>query len=152
IIPAPFDLRLITRVPFAVAKAAMEGGVARRPIVDMDGYASQLASRLDPVAGWVASIIEQVRSSPRRIIFAEGEQPQIARAANAFLNMALGQPVLIGRQENVAEAFATAGIEFTDAIETHDTSRDERRHEYVEFLYARLQRQGYLLRDCQRLV
>ncbi len=152
IIPAPFDPRLIKRVPLAVAKAAMETGVARRPIVDMDGYAAQLAGRLDPVAGWLANIIAQVRNAPKRIIFAEGEQPQIARAANAFLNLGLGQPVLIGREGHVAEAFATAGLEFTDAIETHDTSRDERRHEYAEFLYARLQRQGYLLRDCQRLV
>jgi len=152
IIPAPFDPRLIKRVPLAVAKAAMETGVARRPIVDMDGYAAQLAGRLDPVAGWLANIIAQVRSSPKRIIFAEGEQPQIARAANAFLNLGLGQPVLIGREGHVAEAFASAGLEFTDAIETHDTSRDDRRHEYAEFLYARLQRKGYLLRDCQRLV
>jgi malate dehydrogenase (oxaloacetate-decarboxylating)(NADP+) len=133
VIPAPFDPRLITRVPLAVAKAAMETGVARRPIVDMDGYAAQLSGRLDPVAGWLASIITQVRSAPKRIIFAEGEQPQVARAANAFLNLGLGQPVLIGREGSVAEAFAAAGIEFTSAIETHDTSRDERRHEYAEF-------------------
>jgi malate dehydrogenase (oxaloacetate-decarboxylating)(NADP+) len=152
IIPAPFDPRLISRVPLAVAKAAMETGVARRPIVDMDGYAAQLSGRLDPVAGWLASIIAQVRNAPKRIIFAEGEQPQVARAANAFLNLGLGQPVLIGREGHVAEAFATAGLELPEAIETHDTSRDERRHEYAEFLYARLQRQGYLLRDCQRLV
>ena len=152
IIPAPFDPRLIKRVPLAVARAAMETGVARRPIVDMDGYAAQLAGRLDPVAGWLANIIAQVRSSPKRIIFAEGEQPAIARAANAFHTLGLGQPVLIGREGHVAEAFATAGLEFTDAVETHDTSRDDRRHEYAEFLYARLQRQGFLLRDCQRLV
>jgi malate dehydrogenase (oxaloacetate-decarboxylating)(NADP+) len=152
IIPAPFDPRLIYRVPPAVAKAAMETGVARRPIVDMDGYVSQLSGRLDPVAGWLASIISQVRTSPKRIIFAEGEQPQVARAANAFHNLGLGEPVLIGREPNVREAFAAAGIEFTNGIETHDTSRDERRHEYAEFLYARLQRKGYLLRDCQRLV
>jgi malate dehydrogenase (oxaloacetate-decarboxylating)(NADP+) len=152
IIPAPFDPRLIHRVPPAVAKAAMETGVARRPIVDMDGYVSQLSGRLDPVAGWLASIIQQVRSAPKRIIFAEGEQPQVARAANAFHNLGLGEPVLIGREPNVREAFAAAGIEFANGIETHDTSRDERRHEYAEFLYARLQRKGYLLRDCQRLV
>src|SRR5262245_9211430 len=152
IIPAPFDPRLISRVPLAVAKAAMESGVARRPIVDIEAYAARLSGRLDPVAGWLASIIAQVRNAPKRIIFAEGEQPQIARAANAFLNLGLGQPVLIGREGNVAQAFATAGIEFTDAVETHDTSRDDRRHEYAEFLYARLQRQGFLLRDCQRMV
>ena len=76
----------------------------------------------------------------------------MARAANSFLNMGLGQPVLIGRLPIIKEAFASAGIEFTGAIETHDTSGDDRRHEYAEFLYSRLQRKGYLLRDCQRLV
>ena len=87
IIPAPFDPRLISHVPPAVAKAAMETGVARRPIVDMEGYVAQLSGRLDPVAGWLHSIFSQVRNAPKRIIFAEGEQPQIARAANAFHNM-----------------------------------------------------------------
>jgi malate dehydrogenase (oxaloacetate-decarboxylating)(NADP+) len=152
IIPAPFDPRLITHVPPAVAKAAMETGVARKPIVDMDGYVSRLGARLDPVAGWLGGILSQVRNAPKRIIFAEGEQPQVARAANSFLNMGLGQPVLIGRLPIIKEAFASAGIEFTDAIETHDTSGDDRRHEYADFLYSRLQRKGYLLRDCQRLV
>jgi malate dehydrogenase (oxaloacetate-decarboxylating)(NADP+) len=152
IIPAPFDPRLITHVPLAVAKAAMETGVARKPIVDMEGYVGRLSARLDPVAGWLGSILSRVRSSPKRIIFAEGEQPQIARAANSFLNMGLGQPVLIGRLPIIKAAFAAAGIEFTGAIETHDTSGDDRRHEYAEFLYSRLQRKGYLLRVCQRLV
>ena len=91
IIPAPFDPRLITHVPLAVAKAAMDTGVARKPIVDMDGYVAQLSGRLDPVAGWLHSIFSQVRNAPKRIIFAEGEQPPIARAANAFHNAGLGQ-------------------------------------------------------------
>ena len=153
IIPAPFDPRLITHVPPAVAKAAMDTGVARKPIVDMDGYVARLSGRLDPVAGWLHTIFAQVRNAPKRIIFAEGEQPQIARAANAFHNLGLGQPVLIGRaRAHQARPSPRAGIAFTDAIETHDTSRDDRRHEYAEFLYSRLQRKGYLLRDCQRLV
>jgi malate dehydrogenase (oxaloacetate-decarboxylating)(NADP+) len=152
IIPAPFDPRLISHVAPAVARAAMETGVARRPIVDMDGYVAQLSGRLDPVAGWLASIFSQVRNAPKRIIFAEGEQPQIARAANAFHNLGLGQPVLIGRLAPIREAFASAGIGFSEAIETHDTSTDARRQEYAEFLYSRMQRKGYLLRDCQRLV
>jgi malate dehydrogenase (oxaloacetate-decarboxylating)(NADP+) len=152
IIPAPFDPRLISRVSPAVAKAAMESGVARKPIVDMEGYVAQLSGRLDPVAGWLHSIFSQVRHAPKRIVFAEGEQPQIARAANAFHNAGLGRPILIGRHTPIREAFETAGVGLTDVIEMHDTSQAERRHEYAEFLYARLQRKGYLLRDCQRLV
>jgi malate dehydrogenase (oxaloacetate-decarboxylating)(NADP+) len=152
IIPAPFDPRLISRVAPAVARAAMETGVARRPIVDMEGYISQLSGRLDPVAGWLASVFSQVRANPKRIVFAEGEQTQVVRAANAYLNLGLGTPILIGRKEVIREAFETAGIQYTKAIEMHDTSNDARRDEYAQFLYARLQREGYLLRDCQRLV
>jgi malate dehydrogenase (oxaloacetate-decarboxylating)(NADP+) len=152
IIPAPFDPRLITHVPPAVAKAAMDTGVARRPIVDMDAYAARLSGRLDPVAGWLHSIFGQVRNAPRRIVFAEGEQPQVARAANAFHNAGLGHPILIGRGAPIRAAFDSAGIGMSDVIEMHDTSLDDRRQEYAEFLFGRLQRKGYLLRDCQRLV
>ena len=130
----------------------METGVARKPIVDMEAYVARLSGRLDPVAGWLHSIFSQVRHAPKRIIFTEGEQPPIARAANAFHNAGLGRPILIGRHAPIKEAFATAGIGLTDVIEMHDTSLAERRHEYAEFLYTRLQRKGYLLRDCQRLV
>jgi malate dehydrogenase (oxaloacetate-decarboxylating)(NADP+) len=152
IIPAPFDPRLITHVPLAVAKAAMETGVARRPIVDMEAYRARLSGRLDPVAGWLHSIFGQVRNAPKRIVFAEGEQPQVARAANAFHNAGLGRPILIGRGAPIQNAFDSAGIQLTDVIEMHDTSLDDRRQEYSEFLFSRLQRKGYLLRDCQRLV
>jgi malate dehydrogenase (oxaloacetate-decarboxylating)(NADP+) len=152
IIPAPFDPRLITHVPLAVAKAAMDTGVARRPIVDMEGYAARLSARLDPVAAWLHSIFAQVRHAPKRIVFAEGEQPQVARAANAFHNAGLGRAILVGRRAPICEAFDAAGIGLTDVIEMHDTSLDERRQEYAEFLFARLQRKGHLLRDCQRLV
>lgn len=152
IIPAPFDPRLITHVPLAVAKAAMESGVARKPIVDMDAYVARLSGRLDPVAGWLQSIFDRVKNEPRRIVFAEGEQPQVARAANAFLQAGLGKPVLIGREGPIREAFEQAGIEMSDAFERHDTSLDARREEYAEFLFCRLQRKGYLLSDCMRLV
>ena len=152
IIPAPFDPRLITHVPPAVAKAAMETGVARRPIVDMDAYVAQLSGRLDPVAGWLQTIFDRVKNEPKRIVFAEGEQPQVARAANAFLQAGLGTPVLIGREEPTREAFKAAGLEGSRSFERHDTSLSERRDEYAEFLYQRLQRSGYLLSDCMRLV
>jgi malate dehydrogenase (oxaloacetate-decarboxylating)(NADP+) len=152
IIPAPFDPRLITHVPPAVAKAAMESGVARKPIADMDAYVAQLSGRLDPVAGWLQTIFDRVKNEPKRIIFAEGEQPQVARAANAFLNAGLGKPILIGREEPIREAFQTAGIELTGAFQRHDTSLDSRIEAYAEHLYQRLQRNGYLLSDCLRLV
>ncbi len=152
IIPAPFDPRLISSIPPAVAKAAMDSGVARRTIVDMEGYSSHLSGRLDPVAGWLQSIFEKVRQNPKRVVFAEGEQEQVVRAANAFLNHGLGRPILIGRESNIKNSFLTTGVKFRDAFEIHNSQNSDRAQEYTEFLYARLQRDGYLKRDCQRMV
>ena len=95
IIPAPFDPRLIIDVPLAVAKAAMETGVARKPITDFDAYVGRLAGRLNPVAGWLQSIFETVRRNPKRVIFAEGEEPAVIRAANAYLRNNFGEALLV---------------------------------------------------------
>lgn len=152
IIPVPFDPRLISHVPPAVAKAAMDLGVARRPIIDMTGYSAGLSARLDPVAGLLHNVFEKVRENPKRVVFAEGEEEQVVRAAAAFLNAALGQPVLIGREALIMEAFKSTGVEFREEMEIHNARDSHRNDEYSEFLYGRLQRQGYLLRDCQRMV
>ena len=152
IIPAPFDPRLISAIPPAVAKAAMDSGVARRTLVDLDAYAAQLSGRLDPITGWLQSIFEKVKQSPKRVVFAEGEQEQVVRAANAFLNHGLGTPVLIGREENIASAFQATGVKMRDEFEIYNASKSERADEYTEFLFSRLQRDGYLKRDCQRMV
>ena len=152
IIPAPFDPRLISAIPPAVAKAAMDSGVARRTIADLEGYASHLSGRLDPVAGWLVSIFEKVRQNPKRMVFAEGEQEQVVRAANAFLNHGLGTPVLIGREENIKTSFQATGVRMRDEFEIHDSQISDRVEEYTDFLYSRLQREGYLKRDCQRMV
>jgi malate dehydrogenase (oxaloacetate-decarboxylating)(NADP+) len=152
IIPAPFDPRLISRVPPAVAQAAMDSGVARRPIVDMDAYVSRLNARLDPVADWLHSIFEQVRASPRRIVFAEGEDPAVIRAANSYVAQGLGTPVLVGTESVVRERFREAGVRLRDAFEIVDIRSSPLTEEFTEFLYARLQRRGFLKRDCLRLV
>lgn len=152
IIPVPFDPRLISHVPPAVAKAAMDSGVARRPIVDLEAYKATLSARLDPVAGTLQTIFNKVRQNPKRVVFAEGEEEQVIRAANAFYNAGLGQPVLIGRTEEIMEGFKAAGIEYREQIEIDNAAVSGRNTEYADFLYARLQRSGYLQRDCQRLV
>jgi len=152
IIPAPFDPRLMSHVSPAVAKAAMDSGVARRPIADMEAYVARLEARLDPASGWLHTIFAKVRKEPRRVVFAEGEQTQVVRAANSFLNLGLGQPILIGREAAVREAFEMTGIELTDQFALHDASKSGYRDDYADFLYARLQRKGYLLGDCRRLV
>ncbi|MGF1622279.1 MAG: NADP-dependent malic enzyme [Rhodomicrobiaceae bacterium] len=152
IIPAPFDPRLISRIPAAVAKAAMDSGVARKPIVDMDAYAARLDARLDPAASFLHSIFSQLRQTPKRVVFAEGEEQQVVRASNAFYNAGLGTPVLVGRTEQIKETFRGAGIPCRDAVEIHNARDSQHNREYAEFLYSRLQRKGYLFRDCQRMV
>src|SRR5436305_482769 len=101
IIPVPFDPRLISAVPLAVAKAAMDTGVARKPIVDMEAYRSQLRSRLDPIAGLLQRIYERLRRRPQRVVFAEGEEEQVIRAATSFVHEQLGTALLLGREERV---------------------------------------------------
>ncbi|MEZ5908052.1 MAG: NADP-dependent malic enzyme [Hyphomicrobiaceae bacterium] len=152
IIPAPFDPRLISHVPPAVAKAAMESGVARKPIVDLDGYVSALSGRLDPVSGWLQSTFEKVRLEPKRVVFAEGEETAVVRAANAFVGLGLGEVVLVGREKQVKEAFKTCGIKLRPEITIANARMSDHNREYADFLYERLQRQGYLKRDCQRIV
>ncbi len=152
IIPVPFDPRLISAIPAAVAAAAMESGVARRPIVDMEGYRHELSARLDPIAGTLQRIQSKIRRSPKRIVFAEGEEEQVIRAAFAFANGGLGQPILVGRDEQVRETIAALGLELRDDIEIVNARLSSRNADYAEFLYARLQRHGYLFRDCQRMV
>ncbi len=153
IIPVPFDPRLITVIPAAVARAAMETGVARRPIVDMAEYQAQLSARRDPVAGALQRIVERVRRFPKRVVFAEGEEEQVIRAAMSFVNQGLGTAVLVGREERIKQTAAAAGVDLVDKnVEIHNAALSHRNGIYAQFLYERLQRQGYLLRDCQRLI
>jgi malate dehydrogenase (oxaloacetate-decarboxylating)(NADP+) len=154
IIPVPFDPRLIHTIPMAVARAAMDTGVARRPIVDMKAYKAQLSARRDPVAGTLNRIFERVRKMPRRVVFAEGEEERVIRAALSFVNQGLGRAILVGREERIFETAAQAGIDLEgrDGIEIHNARLSHRNSTYAQFLYERLQRKGYLFRDCQRLI
>ncbi len=156
IIPNAFDPRLITRIPPAVAKAAMESGVARRPIKDVRRYARDLAGRLDTALNTLDLIIEGVRTQPKRIVFAEGEDEKMVRAAALFQKEGFGTAILIGNEDRVRMVFSRLGLVQQDGIEIRNArlSAMEDRHNarYVDFLYARLQRSGYLLRDVQRMV
>jgi len=152
IIPAPFDPRLMSRVPPAVAKAAMDSGVARRPIVDMEGYVGRLNGRLDPVSDWLQSIFERVKSEPKRIVFSEGEDLATIRAANSFYTHGYGTPVLLGTASVVRERFREAGIRLREEFEIIDIHSSAHTEEFVDYLYGRLQRKGFLKRDCVRLV
>jgi malate dehydrogenase (oxaloacetate-decarboxylating)(NADP+) len=152
IIPVPFDPRLIFAVPPAVAKAAMDTGVARKPIADMGVYREQLRSRRDPVAGLLSNIFVRLRREPKRVVFAEGEEEQVIRAAASFVHQGLGSAILVGREERVRETAKLTGIELGDGIQIHNARMSKRTARYAAYLYERLQRKGYLQRDCQRLV
>ena len=153
IIPVPFDPRLITAVPPAVAKAAMETGVARRPILDMERYVNELSARRDPIASTLQRIYDRVRRQPKRIVFAEGEEEQMMRAAVSYVNQKLGTAILLGREERIRETARNAGVDLArPGIEIINARLSRRNGIYADFLYERLQRKGYLFRDCQRLI
>jgi malate dehydrogenase (oxaloacetate-decarboxylating)(NADP+) len=152
IIPAPFDPRLVWAVPSAVAKAAMESGVARRPIADMAAYRRNLRGRLDPVAAGLEQIFAAVRANPQRVVFAEGEEEKTIRAALEFAASGYGTPVLIGREERVKATMAAMGLASRGPIEIHNARLSQHNRRYTDFLYARQQRRGMLWRDCQRQV
>jgi malate dehydrogenase (oxaloacetate-decarboxylating)(NADP+) len=151
IIPAPFDPRLIVAVPKAVAKAAMESGVARKPITDMKAYEQQLSARLDPTASNLQRIFDKVREQPKRVVFAEGEEERTIRAALAFQQAGYGTPVLVGREQRVLETMKAIGLE-NSSLEIHNARLSKDNARYVDYLYQRLGRLGSLKRDCQRMV
>ena len=152
IIPNAFDPRLISRIPPAVAKAAMDTGVARKPLMDLRRYTRELSGRLDPTAGALDAIMEAVRANPRRVVFAEGEEEKVVRAAVAYRNAGYGRPILIGREDRVRATLEGLGLGAVEGIEIHNARLSGGNEKYVDFLYNRLQRRGSLRRDCQRMV
>ena len=154
IIPTPFDPRLIWYIPPFVAQAAMDTGVARKPIEDMDAYRAQLRQRVDPSASLIQKISSAVRAAPnKRIVFAEGEEPSVIRAAWGFKQAELGTPILVGREDLIRHNAAEAGLNFDDlGIEIANARLSHLNADYTDWLYERLQRRGYLRRDVQRMI
>ncbi|MBM3588126.1 MAG: NADP-dependent malic enzyme [Alphaproteobacteria bacterium] len=152
IIPNAFDPRLISRVSPAVAKAAMESGVARKPLPDLQRYARDLANRLDATVGALEAIAESVRQHPKRVVFAEGEEEKVIRAAIGFRNAGYGTPILVGREDRIMGVANAIGIPLPLGIEIQNARLSESTRHYAEFLYGKRQRHGFLQRDCQRLV
>jgi len=152
IIPTPFDPRLIATIPPAVAQAAIKSGVARTKIKDMASYRATLAARLDPTVESLNAIFARVKANPRRVVFAEGEEETVIRAAQSFRNAEFGTPVLIGREEKVHATMDRLGMGANNQLEIHNARLSKSNKRYTEFLYKRLQRHGALYRDCQRMV
>jgi malate dehydrogenase (oxaloacetate-decarboxylating)(NADP+) len=152
IIPSPFDPRLIRNVSAAVAEAAMKSGVAQKKIEDIAAYKDSLAARLDPSVGFLQNIYAQVRKKQKRVIFAEGEEESMLRAAIDFKNNGLGTPVLIGSSEKIAQQLKDLGLTLDKSIEIHNSKDEKQRQKYTDHVYKRLQRKGFLKRDCDRLI
>ncbi|MBC3943390.1 NADP-dependent malic enzyme [Sphingomonas albertensis] len=151
IIPAPFDPRLMEVVPVAVAKAAMASGVATKPILDIEAYRHSLRARLNPTTSVLSMAYEGARAHPKRVIFAEGEEEVVLRAAIAFKEGGYGTPVLVGR-DDVPERLRALGVTDPESFELHNSRVSPLVPRMVDFLYSRLQRRGYLRRDCERMV
>ncbi|MFM9977726.1 MAG: NADP-dependent malic enzyme [Sphingomonadaceae bacterium] len=151
IIPAPFDPRLMEEVPAAVAQAAMDSGVATRPILDMEGYRQSLRGRLNPTTSVLGLAYEHARAHPKRVVFAEGEEEVVLRAAIAFKEGGYGTPVLVGR-DDVHERLSALGVDNPEQFEVHNSRNSPLVPAMVDKLYERLQRRGYLRREVERMV
>jgi malate dehydrogenase (oxaloacetate-decarboxylating)(NADP+) len=151
IIPAPFDPRLMEVVPAAVAMAAMKSGVATKPILDMEAYRQTLRARLNPTTSVLTLAYEGARAHPKRVLFAEGEEEVVLRAAIAFKEGGYGTPVLVGR-DDVHDRLKALGIADPTEYEVHNSRTSRLVPRMVDFLYARLQRRGYLRRDVERMI
>ena len=151
IIPSPFDPRLMEIVPAAVAKAAMETGVAQQPIDDLEAYRTRLRARLNPTTSVLTLAYEAARANPKRVVFAEGEEEVVLRAAIQFRDGGYGIPVLVGR-EGLHNKLRDMGVADPESFEVHNSVNSPHVPQMVEMLYERLQRRGYLRRDIERMV
>ncbi|MBT5264029.1 MAG: NADP-dependent malic enzyme [Rhodospirillaceae bacterium] len=151
IIPAPFDPRLIVKVCSAVARAAMDSGVAQKPIADFEAYEAELGARLDPTASSLQGIYHRIRNDQKRVVFAEGEEEKVIRAALEFRNGGYGHPILIGRERRIRAAMERIGVA-GEELEITNARLSEHNDQYADALHDRLKRRGHLLRDCQRMV
>jgi malate dehydrogenase (oxaloacetate-decarboxylating)(NADP+) len=152
IIPAPFDPRLIEAIPLAVARAAMRTGVAQRPIIDEEAYRTELRARLNPTTAVLSNSYDAAKANPKRIVFAEGEEETVLRAAITIKNAGYGVPVLVGRDDRVKEGLRKLGVDDAATFEIHNSRISPLVPGMAEHLYRRLQRKGVLYRDAQRMV
>jgi len=152
IIPAPFDPRLMEVVSSAVAKAAMDSGVALAPIADFDAYRLSLKARLNPTTSVLTTVYEAAKASPKRVVFAEAEEDVVLRAAIQFRDFGYGTPVLVGRTEKVRAKLVELAVDDPDSFEIQNSNTSEHVPRMVEYLYDRLQRRGHTERDVRRMV
>ncbi|GGZ00537.1 malic enzyme [Novosphingobium colocasiae] len=152
IIPAPFDPRLMEVVPSAVAKAAMDSGVAGKPIEDFDAYRHELKARLNPTTSVLSQVYAQVKANPKRVIFAEADNEVVLRAAIQYRDFGYGDPILVGRTQKITDLMAELGVADPESYQIENSMVSDYVSPMVEMLYERLKRRGFLQRDVQRMV
>ena len=152
IVPTPFDMRLMYSVPVALAKAAMESGVARKPIQDMCLYKQELMSRLSHTNHIMNLFFERLREDPKKVIYAEGEDVDVVRTAIQWRDQGYGTPVLVGQEEVVKNILKSMGVNDTSGIEITNAALHPKTDEYIQKLYSKLQRKGFMPRDCARMI
>ena len=152
IIPSTFDPRLISVIPAAVAEAAIKSGAARKKIDNFEDYKDKLTNRLDPSMSIMQGINSKVRKNPKRVIFAEGEDESMLKAAIEFGKNKLGTPIVIGNEKRVKETLNRVGLDENYKIKIVNSTDKEKREKYSKYLYKKLQRTGQLERDVDRLV
>jgi malate dehydrogenase (oxaloacetate-decarboxylating)(NADP+) len=152
IIPTPFDPRLIHRIPVAVAKAGMDTGAARRPIIDMEAYELNLKGRMDPTASILRGLNARARTAQSQMIFAEGDDPRVLRAAVTYQRSGFGKSLVVGREDDVKQKLEEAGLaDAVSELEVINAANTPHLDTYKDFLYSRLQRKGFDLKDVHRL-
>lgn len=152
IVPTPFDTRLMTSVAPAVATAAISSGVARKTLCSVKEYKSHLNSRLSSIYSVLSMLHSTVQSSPRRIVFAEGEEEQSIRVAAQWRDKGYGIPILVGKENRILEKMNAIGLHNVEGIEIVNAANSKKNDQYIDYLYSRKQRDGYLYRTCTRLV
>lgn len=151
IIPKPFDPRLITIVAPAVAKAAMESGVAQNPIADWEKYEEELAERLGSDNKMVRLLANRAKTDPKRIVFAEADHLDVLKAAQIVMEEGIGKPVLLGNKETILELKEEIGFDADVPILDPKTKEmDEKRMQYAQSFWEARKRRGVTLLDAQK--
>ncbi len=156
IIPKPFDTRLIEVVPLAVAKAAMESGVAKQPIQDWEKYREQLAERLGGGSKWMKKLINQAKENPKRVVFAEADQLDVLKAAQIAYDEGICKPILLGRKDRVLELMHEISFEAIEGdvvvLDPKSDEQKQRREKYAHDYWIKRQRKGVKLYDARSLM
>jgi len=151
IIPKPFDPRVLLHVAPAIAQAAMDSGVARQPIEDMAKYIEHLESTQGKSKEIIRQIINKAKSDPKRIVFPEGDNEKILRAAQTLIEEGIAVPILIGNEAKIRAIIAELGIDL-NSVSIIDPATSEKSEEYAQELFRLRQRKGLTLSEAKRII